>query len=487
MLMKKQYLLENFEPQRVLKHFEDICGIPHVSGFETALGEHILGLAKAKGYDTYRDEAGNILINVPATPGYEQVAPLLLQGHLDMVNAKDDGVEIDLEKEPVRLVLEGNILRADRTTLGADNAVGLCNMMALLDADDIRHPPLELLFTVGEEVGLTGILAFDMSRIKARRMINMDCGDPDCMVIGAAGGAKFRVERTCQSAPAQGTGMRIVIDGLQGGHSGLEAGKNRGSAIDFGGRLLAALCDAMPVMLAGMTSTGAESSLPKDLKLDLVIPAGSVDAAKEICKQHDEMFAGEIAGIEPGYCMTVTECAVSEAASVEDTRALADFMLMVPYEVIRRSHLCADWKLCSALLALISYKDGLFSGLFTVRANRNEYRDATVARAKALCRMTGVSLIPRADYIPAWPEKEVSPMRELCLAAYQSCFNEDMIVEVEHGTVECGIIANAIPDMDIVGFAPKSRGAHTTKEHLFVETMAPFWEFLTKILNSMCA
>ena len=485
--MKERYLLEEFEPQRVLRHFEDICSIPHVSGFETALGDHILALAKKKNYETYRDKTGNILIRVPATPGYEHVAPLLLQGHLDMVNAKDDGINIDLEKEPVQLVLEGNILRANGTTLGADTAVGLCNMMALLDADDLRHPPLELLFTIGEEVGLIGILQFDMGQLKARRMINMDCGDPDCMVIGAAGGAKFRVERACQSVPAQGAGLCIVIDGLQGGHSGLEAGKNRGSAIDFGGRLLSALCDEMPVMLAGLTSTGAESSLPKDLKIELAIPHGCVEKARDICKTHDRQFAKEIEGIEPDYCMKITECAVSTAASVEDTRALADFMLLVPYEVIRRSHLCADWKLCSALLALISYKDGLFSGFFTIRANRNEYRDATVARAAALCRMTGIALIPRADYIPAWPEKEVSPMRDLCVEVYKSCFGEDMVVEVEHGTVECGIIANAIPEMDIVGFAPKSRGAHTTKEHLFVDSMAPFWVYLTSLLDSMCA
>ena len=181
------YLLEDFAPQRVLRHFEDICAIPHGSGNELALGEHILALASHQKLETQRDSAGNILVRVPASPGYEKVPSLLLQGHLDMVCTQEKGMNKDFLHEPIQLVLDGHILRANGSSLGADNAVGLCNMMALMEADDLRHPPLELLFTTREEVGLEGIRQFDMTQLRSRRMLNMDMGDPDCMVIGSAG------------------------------------------------------------------------------------------------------------------------------------------------------------------------------------------------------------------------------------------------------------------------------------------------------------
>ena len=206
-----KYLLEGFEPQRVLRHFEDLCAIPHGSGHEEALADHIAALAAKRGLETVRDAKGNVFVRVPATPGYENAAPFLLQGHLDMVLAKEDGVDIDLEREPVRLILEGNVLRADRTTLGADNGVGLCNMMALMEADDLIHPELELLFTVEEETGMGGIKSFDMSLLRSRRMINMDCGDPDVLVMGAAGCAKYSLERKCESAPVSGAALQITI------------------------------------------------------------------------------------------------------------------------------------------------------------------------------------------------------------------------------------------------------------------------------------
>ena len=205
------YLTENFEPRRVLERFEDICAIPHGSGHEQALGDWVIALAEKRGHEAIRDAAGNILVRVAASPGCEAAPPILLQGHLDMVLAQEEGLGRDMIREPVHLVLEGSILRADRTTLGADNAVGLCHMLALMDADDLRHPPMELLFTVCEEEGLQGIQAFDLSQLRARRMINMDMGDPDCMVIGSAGSAKLTVSRPCPAAEPEG---RLPVHGV---------------------------------------------------------------------------------------------------------------------------------------------------------------------------------------------------------------------------------------------------------------------------------
>ena len=480
-----KYLLEGFEPQRVLRHFEDLCAIPHGSGHEEALADHIVALAQKGGHEVYRDSMNNVLVRVAATPGYETAAPFLLQGHLDMVLAKEEGVDIDLEREPVRLILEGNVLRADRTTLGADNGVGLCNMMALMEADDLIHPELELLFTVEEETGMGGIKHFDMRLLKARRMINMDCGDPDVLVMGAAGGAKYALERQCESTPVSGAALRIEISGLLGGHSGIEVGKNRASAMDLGGRVLAGLCDKLPVRLAAMESPTVGNGIPQKLAITVVVPADKLAEAEAICQEYDAAFAAEVKDIEDGYTMTLCAAEATETMSEADTRALADFMLLIPYEAIRRSHINPKWVLCSGLLTQANYAAGQFTGKFAIRANRDSYRDAAVQRFLTLCRMTGVEATQLSPFSPAWPEKEVSPFRDLCLQLYRELYGEEMVIQVEHGGVEPAEIALAIPDMDIVGFAPKSRGAHTTREHLFVETVKPFWQMLTALLERL--
>ena len=484
--MKKKYLLEDFAPRNVLRHFEDICAIPHGTGHEAALRAHIAALADKNGL--YREEvgAGNLLVRVPAADGCEDAPPFLIQGHMDMVLAAEPWVERDLEREPVELVLEGNVLRANGTTLGADNAVGLCHMLAMMEPSEIRHPPLELLFTVEEESGLTGIRKADLSGIRSRRMLNMDCGDPDCVVIGTAGGSKYDLSGEFPMSPAKGCGLRVEIEGLRGGHSGIEAGKNRASSVELAGRLLSALCESVSVRLHSMESPPAANSFPRWHKLTLSVPAEDLEETERILARMDETFRLELAGPEPDYRMTVTPCEVKTAASVRDTCALADFMLLVPFGALRRSPGHPQWVLCSALMPAASFSDGVFRGYFSIRANRDPFREAVAMRLMTLCRMTGVRASLRSAPTPAWVEKDTSPLRDLCLSLYRELFGEEMRVQVDNGSVEVSVIMAAIPEMDAIGFAPKSRGAHTTDEHLYLETMPVFWALFTALLSRLC-
>ena len=481
--MEKNYLTKDFRPQRVLKHFEDICAIPHGSGKEQALGDHVIALARAKGYEYLRDDGGNILVRVPGCRGGEGAEPFLLQGHLDMVLAKAPGVTTDMDKEPVHLVLEGNTLRADGTTLGADNAVGLCSMMALMEAEDLPHPPLELLFTTREEIGLVGIQEFDMSLIRSRRMINMDMGDPDCMVIGSAGSAKFDLKKTCQHSPCQDKVLKVSISGLRGGHSGLLAGKNHASAVHVAGDTLGRLCNAQPVRLQKMETPGGGNSIPQAVDLWVAVPDAA--AARTQLQELAQHFTKELPE-EPGFTMTVTAAESGDCATVEETRALADFMVLVPYDVTVRNTQHPEWVLCSALLMAADYDGGQFTGFLATRGNRDEFFADMKLKIDTLCRMTGVEAKQRAPWVPAWPETDQTPLQKLCQEIHREMYGSDMAVEVEHGTVEVGIIARAIPDMDIVGFAPDSRGAHTPQEVLYLETMEPFWNHLTALLSRLC-
>ncbi|MDO5131916.1 MAG: M20/M25/M40 family metallo-hydrolase [Eubacteriales bacterium] len=485
--MNRTYLLDRFEPRDVLRHFEDICAIPHGTGHEAALRAHIEALAEKNGLPAERDEAGNLLVRVPASAGCEAAPPFLIQGHMDMVLAKEPWVERDLEREPVELVLEGNVLRANGTTLGADNAVGLCHMLALMEPSELRHPPLELLFTVEEESGMTGIRKADLSGIRSRRMLNMDCGDPDCLVIGAGGGSKYDLYGQFPLFPAHGFGLCVEISGLRGGHSGIEAGKNRASALELAGRLLSALCDRMPVRLLSLDSPPAANSFPRWMKITLSVSAEDLEEAEKLLARSDCAFQRELSCFEPDYRMTVTVCEItSAAASEEDTRRIADFLQLVPFDALRRAPENPAWVLCSALLSRASFTAGVFRGYFSVRANRDPYRDAVEGRLRTLCRMTGIAASPRSAPTPAWVEKEDSPLRDLCLSLYRELFGEEMRVQVENGSVEVGVILDAVPGMDAVGFAPKSRGAHTTDEYLDLESMPPFRTLFTALLSRLC-
>lgn len=483
--MEKRYLTSAFEPRRVLEHFEDICAIPHGSGNEAALAAHIMTHARKNGLDTESDGAGNILVRKPASPGCAAVPPVLLQGHMDMVCVKDADAAIDMEREPIRLILEGNILRAQGTSLGADNAVGLCAMLALMEAHDLIHPPLELLFTTGEEAGMMGMRAFDAGRLRSRRMITMDCGDPDCMVIGCAGSAKYRIIRPATMLPFSGRALQIEIGGLTGGHSGIEAGKNRASAVALAGRLLSTLADAIPVRLAAMDMEGMLTSIPRAIAFTAGVPQSDAACARRVIEKADAAFRAELAGTDPGYRLDVADGCAAEALGVSDTRALADLMLLMPGGVLRVSERNPAWPMCSALLARAVLRDGMFEGLFSIRANRDEYRDGCAAKMKALLRMTGAE----CEFLggsPAWPDDSASALQALCGEVYRALFGEPLRMEPVHGAVEAAFLKKALPDMEIAGFAPKSRGAHTTDERLYVDSMQPFWRFLTALLEAMC-
>lgn len=484
--MEKRYLTEGLQPANVLRHFEDICAIPHGSGNEAALEAHIVAFARANGLTYECDEAGNILVTKPASRGIEGAPALLLQGHMDMVLAKRADVTLDMAREPVHLVLEGNILRAEGTSLGADNAVGLCNMLALMEDAEHPHPPLEFLFTTGEEAGMTGIRRFDFLKLRARRMITMDCGDPDCMVIGSAGSARYALTRNAPLRPFSGHALRFEIGGLLGGHPGIEAGKNRMSAVALAGRLLCAIADALPVQLVEITMAETGAGIPREMAFTVGFAPEEIARVREIALGMDAAFRAQAMGIDPDYRLCVYQAQAHAAVSPQDTRAVIDLMRLIPNGVLRHSEHNPAWPLCSALLGRAVLEGGTFRGIFSIRANRDEYRDDCVSQLETLLRLTHA----QSEFLggaPAWPLEPVSPLQTLCGEVYQKLFGMPMHAEPVHGAVEAGIIKRALPQMDIVGFSPKSRGAHTSDERLYVDSMLPFWNYLTALLRAMCA
>ena len=485
--MKERYILEGREPFEVLKRFEDICSIPHGSGHEGKLGEFVISIAEEHGYPWERDDTGNILIRIPASTGCESAPSMCIQGHLDMVLAKKDWVELDMVNEPIELILEGNVLRANGTTLGADNAVGLCNMLAVMDHPELRHPPLELLFTVSEEVGLVGMRAFDLTKLRSRRMLNMDMGDPGLLEISSAGTSKIRFKKAFErlGIPDGSICLSTAIKGLRGGHSGLETGKNRGDAVEIISRILSEITENVPgARLSAIRSPEVSAGIPSFASVEYVIPSVSRGLADQLTDTFRQILSRELVD-DPDMELVTEEISLPESVlSERDTVLVSDFLLTIPKGVFRRNEKHLNWVTSSSTLSIVRLdSEGLYAYM-SYRVNDDAFREGIESRIRSVCRMTEVGYEIEKG-APAWPESRDSVLRRKAKEVYFGLFGEEMTEDSCHGSVEVSVAAAGIPDMEIIGTAPYSRGAHTPDEWLDLDSIGPFWEYLKALLSSL--
>lgn len=298
-------ILKGYQPAHVVRYFEEICAIPHPSHHEQALCAYIRGCAERYGHRYVEDAAGNLMVYLNATPGYEDKAPMLLQAHMDMVSAKEPGSNHNFLTDPIRLHIEdGHYLYADDTTLGADNAVGLVNMLALMEDDTVVHPPMELLFTVCEEDGMEGIRQLDMSTIRSRRMLNMDCGDPDVMCVSCAGFVHYVMRLPVTAAGAAGQAYTLQIDGLAGGHSGLMIGTGRASAVVLMGRVLCELLRKVPCRIVSVDCERTMGIAPH-MQAEIVLKPEQEPDARKVLEDLLAALREEYANTDPELSLTL--------------------------------------------------------------------------------------------------------------------------------------------------------------------------------------
>ena len=483
-----RYLTEGMEPKWALQYFEEICGIPHGSGNESALAQYIIRIAEERGLETEMDRHGNVLVRLASSPGAEEAPFFLMQGHMDMVCEKEDWCDLDMEKEPVRLRREGNLLYAEGTTLGADNAVGLCCMLAVMTDDTLRHPPMEFLFTVREETGLEGIRLFDMTKLKSRRMLTMDCGDPDVLILGSAGMLSFDLKMELSEEPfakEERCGV-LQISSLHGGHTGLEIGSGYANALSILTEISAELEQKFGARLCSLTVSGGAGSIPDGGRVVIAVSADNEGEAKSCIAHMMNDFRSEFSATEGNilWSYAPAEEIPERALTAECTRELLDFLLFTPTGALKRHHLNPHQVLGSALIKCADLKDGVFTGNYTIRSNTDPYKYLLAQKFCRLCDRYGVIWKKTGDD-PAWPENPVSSLTKLCLDVYEKRFGCKPACELVHGGEEASIVSYCIPDMEIVGIAPYSRGAHTPKERLYLDTVLPVWQFLTDLLAQL--
>ena len=474
-------LLSGYEPNGFFHWFEEISKIPRPSYHEEKMTALLVQFAQERNLCYKADASGNVLIKLPATPGYEEKPAILLQGHMEMVCVKDEGVEFDFTKEPIRMRIEGNLLRACGTTLGADNATGVATMLALADDSSIPHPPMELLFTVKEEVGLLGIREVDMGAIRARRMVNLDSGYSHILCVSGVGCTKCVIDEKLDTASGEGlSALSLEISGGLGGHSGICIHLGRACAGNVAGELLHTLAQKMPVYLQDIT-TG--SAILKYAKVNFAVAAGREEEAAAFIRATWEQIKQRYKTTDSGVVCTVAQEGAAHAVTAADvSRRIIDLLYLFHTGAHKHDGTDTAIVVTSGCIISCALSDGNLNFRYNIRSTDDAVRDLFLGRYGEIARLLGFEL-KVIDQYPGWPVRQNSEMQERFKAAHRELFGEEITIQHMHGGVEVGVVMGALPDMDAVGISPTATNAHTTAEDLHLDEVKPFWELLCKVLR----
>ena len=479
-------ILENLEPQNVFYYFEEICKIPHGSGHTRQISDYLKAFAGEHGLYCRQDELNNIIMIKEASKGYEDHAPVLLQGHMDMVAVKDADCTLDMTKDGLQLEILGDRLSAKGTSLGGDDGIAVAFGLALLAGEEYRHPKIELILTVDEEVGMEGAAGLTVDDLTAKRMINLDQEEEKMFIVGCAGGARIDIRKKTETEQVNGMLCKLKISGLQGGHSGQEINKERGNAICLMGRLLAALQEKTPVYLKEVNGGTADNAIPNEVCAEIVVTEWTEDIAAFM----EEKFCGlkaEFAGKEDGLKCELqvgAEDALIEVCNRKDSEQWIHLLNVIPHGVIANSVKMkglVETSLNPGILN-VSAVEGMVST--SVRSSNAAAKEALINQLKSLAALCDATVGIRGDY-PGWDYDPDSPLREKMVTIYEEMYGVKPQIEAIHAGLECGIFQSKILGLDCVSIGPDMQDIHTTRETLSIPSVQRVWKFLLKVLESL--
>jgi dipeptidase D len=478
---------QGLAPARIWLHFRLLCETPRPSKHEGPLRDKLLAWAAGLGLETRVDAAGNLLIRKPATPGREDRPGVVLQGHLDMVCQQNAGTSHDFHRDPIRPALADGWLVAEATTLGADNGIGVALAMAVLGAQDLAHGPLEVLLTVDEEAGMGGAQGLAPGELAGRLMINLDTEDWGEFYLGCAGGLDALLDHPVAQVPWPDGHLpfRIVLDGLRGGHSGVDIHLERGNAIKLLVRVLRAAEEACGISVAAMAGGTARNAIPREAEALVAVAPGAAPSLAESIGRLEALFRQELAGTDDGVAL---RCLPGEAAASvcapDGQRRLLAALHAAPNGVKRRSARVPGVVETSDNLGVLALADGRCRATFMVRSLVDSGSLALGREIADLFSLIGAR-VELAGAYPGWAPNPASKLLALAQDVYGREFGGTAAVKVIHAGLECGIIGAKHPGLDILSFGPDIRGAHAPGERVRVESVAQAWRLLTALLAAV--
>jgi len=481
--------LEGLEPKLLWKHFAAISAIPRASEKEARARDYVLGVASSLKLEAIRDGAGNTVVRKPARPGREGAIPSALQCHLDMVCEKNEGTPHNFDSDPIRLVRDGDWLKADGTTLGADNGVGVAAALAVMESRDVAHGPLEFVFTIDEESGLTGASNFGEGMLGSKYFLNLDGEEENTLCIGCAGGINTAARRKVAMRPApHGAGWRVRVSGLQGGHSGIDIHKGRGNALRILGRWLEALMDRAPVTICEMEGGSKRNAIPREASAILATegaPGACEALLTSVARTVQADIAAELGGFDPGLAMeTVSVGAPGEVLAQADAKLVAGLLASQHHGVLAMSPDVPGLVQTSTNLAIVSVKNGVAAFETSQRSPIRASKMAAARMVSTLFQMGGFSVEHSGDY-PGWRPEPQSGIVRKAQAAHREILGATPELMAVHAGLECGVIGEKYPGMETISFGPHIVDVHSPSERLKISSVEPFWRFLTGLLERL--
>ena len=479
----KELKLAGLEPAAVFEYFEQICGIPHGSKNTKAISDYLVDFAKQQNLRYIQDEANNVILFQEGTCGMEDHEPVILQGHMDMVCEKDADCPIDMATQGLDIAHDGNCVFAKGTTLGGDDGIALAYAMALLADKSIPHPPLEVIITVDEEIGMLGADVIDLSMLSGRKLINLDSEDEGIFTVSCAGGATATISLNVTRRAVYGPCIRLSVDGLQGGHSGAEIHKNRANANKVMGEFMNRVQKLMPLCLTSLSGGAKDNAIPRSCSATMVAMGtylerinGIAEALQaEIREQYDEPEA-----IVQAFDV---DALGGNALTTESTANVIALLCAAPNGVQAYSTDMPELVQTSLNMGIAKLGEH-FTATFSVRSSVNQEKLELLGQLKTLASFHEGVYTQMGEY-PAWEYKKDSVLRDTMVETYQQMFNTKPQVLAIHAGLECGLLGEKIPGLDCVSIGPQMHDIHTSRERLEIASTERVWKFLLEVLKAL--
>jgi len=476
-------LLDTLDPKPLWHYFLELSRIPRGSKQEAAAAAWVMAQGKALACEVEQDAVGNVLLRKPGTPGKEGRPAVALQCHVDMVCEKNEGTPHDFAKDPIRVRRDGDVLRATGTTLGADNGIGVAAGLAVMAATDLSHPPLELLVTIDEETGLTGANGLQGGWLRAATLLNLDSEEEGELTIGCAGGMDTLARRrlTTAAAPAGLVALRLKVSGLKGGHSGIDIAAGRGNSIRVLAQVLEAVAARHELLLASVAGGNKRNAIPREASaVVLCQPARRAALEADVARLAGEWRAA-LGAFDPNLSVTVEAGAAGPAMSAADARAVIGLLLAGPHGVEAMSPDIAGLVQTSTNMGLVETRDGAVEVNFLTRSSIDASKHALAARVAAVAGVAGFEATHSGGY-PGWKPEPGAKVVKLVDQVHRDLTGKPMAIKAIHAGLECGLIGEKYPGLEMASIGPSMWDVHTPDEHVSIPSVKNFWTLLTAVL-----
>ena len=480
-------VLENLQPAKVFKYFEEMSMIPRGSGNEKGISDYLVNFAKERNLEVIQDEALNVIIKKKASKGYENAPGVIIQGHMDMVCEKTKESTHDFMKDPLQLRVEGDNVYATNTTLGADNGIAVAYALAILDDDSISHPALEVLVTTDEETGMGGAMALDGSLINGKYLLNIDSEEEGKLLVSCAGGLRTKVVLDTEfENNTEKELLRIEVKGLKGGHSGMEILKQRGNSNKLMGRVLAKISESVTFNIVEINGGSKNNAIPREAECIIAVESDNIKEVTEIVTKMGDNFKNELLSVDENVKVVCEHLNNrSERIMSEDTtKKITALLNLIPSGVDTMSMDIEDLVQSSTNLGVVKTNKNNVEFDSATRSSVGTLKEDLVSRIKIAAQLTGATVETSGEY-PEWQYEKNSKLRELCKEVYKRLSGQDAEIIALHAGLECGLFKEKLHDVDMISFGPNLYDVHTPNEHMSIKSVQNVWKFILEILKEI--